>query len=59
MTTAHRSSGSVSGATTREAKSWGKVKYDSDIATVIGDVTILFPLAMMRALEELRHDELI
>lgn len=51
MTTASSRSGSMSGATTEEAKSWGKIKDDSDAATVIGDVTILFPLAMMNALE--------
>lgn len=59
MTTAHQTSGSMSGATTREAKSWGKVKDDSDIATVNGDVTIMFPLAMIRALEELNKDGLL
>ena len=59
MTTAHKTSGSMSGATTNEAKSWGKVKDDSDIATVIGDVTIMFPLAMIKALEELSGDEII
>ncbi|MFP4111691.1 MAG: deoxyhypusine synthase family protein [Candidatus Woesearchaeota archaeon] len=59
MTTAHKSSGSMSGATTQEAKSWGKVKDESDIATVIGDVTIMFPLAMIRALEELKEDGLL
>lgn len=59
MTTAHRTSGSMSGATTNEAKSWGKVKDESDIATVNGDVTITFPLAMIRALEELRQDGLL
>lgn len=53
MTTSHQSSGSMSGATTKEAKSWGKIKDNSDVATVIGDVTITFPLAMIRALEEL------
>lgn len=53
MTTSREHSGSLSGATTREAKSWGKVKDDSDIATVIGDVTITFPLAMIGALENL------
>lgn len=53
MTTARESSGSMSGATTNEAKSWGKVKDDSDAVTVIGDVTITFPLAMIAALEEL------
>ncbi|MBR9676049.1 deoxyhypusine synthase [Candidatus Woesearchaeota archaeon] len=59
MTTAHRTSGSMSGATTNEAKSWGKVKDESDVATVIGDVTITFPLAMIGALEELEEDGLL
>lgn len=59
MTTAHKSSGSMSGATTSEAKSWGKVKDESDVSTVIGDVTIMFPLAMIAALEELSEEGLI
>ena len=59
MTTAHKTSGSMSGATTNEAKSWGKVQDESDVATVIGDVTILFPLAMINALEELKEDGLL
>ena len=59
MTTAHQTSGSMSGATTKEAKSWGKIQSESDIATVNGDVTITFPLAMMRALEELKQDGLL
>jgi len=59
MTTAHKSSGSVSGATTNEAKSWGKVKDESDVATVIGDVTITFPLAMIYALEQLEDEGLL
>ncbi len=59
MTTAHQTSGSMSGATTKEAKSWGKIQSESDIATVNGDVTITFPLAMMRALEELEEDGLL
>jgi len=59
MTTAHKSSGSMSGATTQEAKSWGKVKDESDIATVIGDVTITFPLAMINALEQLDEEGLL
>jgi deoxyhypusine synthase len=59
MTTAHKSSGSMSGATTQEAKSWGKVKDESDIATVNGDVTIMFPLAMISALEELKADNIL
>jgi len=59
MTTAHRTSGSMSGATTDEAKSWGKVKDESDVATVIGDVTITFPLAMIAALEQLEEEGLL
>ncbi|MBS3112974.1 deoxyhypusine synthase family protein [Candidatus Woesearchaeota archaeon] len=59
MTTAHKTSGSMSGATTDEAKSWGKVNDESDVATVIGDVTIMFPLAMMKALEDLKVEGLI
>lgn len=53
MTTAHYTSGSMSGATTNEAKSWGKVKDDSDVVTVVGDVTINFPLVMVAVLEKL------
>ncbi len=59
MTTAHQSSGSMSGATTNEAKSWGKIKDDSDAVTVIGDVTITFPLAMSRVLEELARKGIV
>ncbi len=59
MTTARATSGSMSGATTNEAKSWGKVQDDSDVATVIGDVTITFPIAMIAALEELQAEGLI
>lgn len=59
MTTAHKTSGSMSGATTNEAKSWGKVQDESDVATVIGDVTILFPLAMIHALEQLKAENLL
>ncbi len=59
MTTAHHTSGSMSGATTKEAKSWGKIKDNSDIATVIGDVTITFPLAMVKVLDELAKKGII
>ena len=59
MTTAHKTSGSMSGATTQEAKSWGKVKDESDVATVIGDVTITFPLAMINAMETLDEEGLL
>lgn len=53
ITTSTQFSGSMSGATTSEAKSWGKIKDDSDSVTVIGDATILFPLIAFYALEEL------
>ena len=59
MTTAHSSSGSMSGASTEEAKSWGKVKDDSDVSTVIGDVTFTFPLVMMKVLDELAKEGII
>lgn len=59
MTTAHGTSGSMSGATTSEAKSWGKVKDESDVVTVIGDVSVMFPIAMIAALEELDKEGLL
>ncbi len=59
MTTSLQTSGSMSGATTKEAKSWGKVKDDSDVVTVIGDVTINFPLMMISALEKLDSEGLL
>ncbi|HIH39092.1 deoxyhypusine synthase [Candidatus Woesearchaeota archaeon] len=59
LTTARDTSGSMSGATTDEAKSWGKIKDDSDAATVIGDVTITFPLMMAAALEQLETEGLL
>lgn len=36
--------GSLSGARLEEGRSWGKAKAGSRLATVIGDVTVLFPL---------------
>jgi len=59
MTTAHEHSGSLSGATTREAKSWGKVKDDADAVTVIGDVSVFFPMAMFAALDTLSKEGLL
>ncbi len=56
MTTSHASSGSVSGATTQEAKSWGKIKDDGEAATVIGDVCITFPLMMCGVLDNLEKE---
>ena len=59
MTTAKSSSGSLSGATTQEAKSWGKIQDESDAVTVHGDVTVMFPLAMTLTLEILSKEGLI
>ena len=59
MTTSHASSGSMSGATTQEAKSWGKIKDDAEAATVNGDVTITFPLMMVSVLEKMKKQGLL
>ncbi|HUS50605.1 MAG TPA: deoxyhypusine synthase family protein [Candidatus Paceibacterota bacterium] len=59
MTTSHASSGSMSGATTQEAKSWGKLKDDAEATTVIGDVCINFPLMMTSVLEEMKEEGLL
>ncbi|HIQ50714.1 MAG TPA: deoxyhypusine synthase [Nautiliaceae bacterium] len=56
ITTARPQSGSMSGATTSEAKSWGKIKDDSDAVTVYGDATILFPLIMHYVLDVLEEN---
>jgi deoxyhypusine synthase len=48
--------GSLSGASTDEAKSWGKLKDNADAVTITGDATVYFPLAMMRALERLSEE---
>ncbi len=55
LTTSHSSSGSMSGATTKEAMSWGKLKDTAAGVTVNGDVTITYPLVMIRAIEKLRE----
>lgn len=59
MTTSHASSGSMSGATTQEAKSWGKIKDDAEAATVNGDVCITFPLMMVSVLDKLKQEGLL
>jgi deoxyhypusine synthase len=45
--------GGLSGATLKEAISWGKVKPEGKEVTVICDVTIAFPLIVASALEDL------
>ncbi len=55
ITTAVEWDGSLSGARTREAVSWGKVKATAQHTTVEGDVTVLLPLMVGAALERLRR----
>ncbi len=59
MTTSHATSGSLSGATTNEAKSWGKIKDDGEATTVNGDVTITFPLMMDSVLNKMKRERLL
>jgi deoxyhypusine synthase len=54
ITTAVEWDGSLSGARTREAISWGKVKPSARHTTVEGDVTVLLPLMVGAALERVR-----
>ena len=51
ITTAVEYDGSLSGAQTREAISWGKIKEEADNVTIDGDATVLLPL-MINALFE-------
>jgi deoxyhypusine synthase len=55
LTTAVEWDGSLSGARTREAVSWGKVKPSARHTTVEGDITVLLPLMVGAALERLRR----
>lgn len=59
LTTSHATSGSMSGATTQEAKSWGKIKDDGEAATVNGDVTITFPLIMCSVLDKMKREGIL
>jgi len=53
ITTARDEDGSLSGAKLKEGISWGKVKPKASFETVIGDATILFPIIIGAALEQL------
>lgn len=48
--------GSLSGAPLEEAKSWSKAKCGSSLATVIGDVTVIFPLIYAGVLDKIKGD---
>jgi len=47
--------GGASGAPLEEAISWGKVKGDRKLATVVGDSNVLFPLLVLAALQRFRE----
>jgi deoxyhypusine synthase len=53
ITTAVEYDGSLSGAQTREAISWGKVKEKADNVTINGDATVILPLMISALLERL------
>jgi deoxyhypusine synthase len=59
LTTSSPHSGSMGGATTGEARTWGKLKVDARDATVIGDASVTFPLVMARTMDMLREEGLI
>ena len=48
--------GSLGGAPLEEAKSWAKARCGSSLASVIGDVTVIFPLIYAAALDKISSD---
>jgi deoxyhypusine synthase len=48
--------GSLGGAPLEEAKSWSKARCGSSLASVVGDVTIIFPLIYAAALDKISGD---
>jgi len=53
ITTARQESGSVGGATTNEAKSWGKIKSNADAVNVTGDASTIFPFIISYVFDKL------
>ena len=53
ITTAMEYDGSLSGAQTREAISWGKIKEKADNVTIDGDATVFLPLMISALFERL------
>jgi len=49
--------GSLSGAPLEEAKSWGKAKAGSSLVTVVGDVSIIFPVMVAGAREIINKEK--
>ena len=48
--------GSLGGAPLEEAKSWAKARCGSNLASVVGDVTVIFPLIYAAALDRINRD---
>lgn len=48
--------GSLGGAPLEEAKSWAKARCGSSLASVVGDVTVIFPLMYAAVLDKLEGD---
>lgn len=48
--------GSLGGAPLEEAKSWAKARCGSSLASVVGDVTVIFPLIYAAALDKIGDD---
>lgn len=48
--------GSLGGAPLEEAKSWAKARCGSSLASVVGDVTVIFPLIYAAALDKMDSD---
>ncbi len=48
--------GSLGGAPLEEAKSWAKARCGSSLASVVGDVTVIFPLIYAAALDRIECD---
>ncbi|MFQ6135871.1 MAG: deoxyhypusine synthase [Candidatus Hydrothermarchaeales archaeon] len=45
--------GSLSGAKLEEGRSWGKAQAESEVVTIIGDCTVIFPILISALKEEL------
>ena len=48
--------GSLGGAPLEEAKSWAKARCGSNLASVVGDVTVIFPLIYAAALDKISRN---
>lgn len=48
--------GSLGGAPLEEAKSWAKAKCGSSLASVVGDVTVIFPLIYAATLDKINGE---